>query len=232
MKPDRTPISFFLDTASLADIAYWKEFGVVEGVTTNPALLAKEGGDPLQQLKAVAALVDGPVSAEVTCTDAADMIRQGLGLSALAPNIVIKLPALPQGYFAARELKRRGIKLNITLTFQPAQAIPFLKLNPDFVSLIVGRVEDFGLDSVPLIKEMRDTIDSLGSTTKLLTASIRNPSHLTAAVNGGSHAVTVPPSTWKLILSNPLSVRGEQDFMESWKSLDGHLRKGYETIGE
>lgn len=224
-------MQFFLDTASLAAIEKWSAFGLVDGATTNPALLAKEGGDPLDQLKQVAEIVNGPVSAQVTRTDAAGMVSQGAALAETAPNIIVKVPSTEAGLAAARALTAKGIDCNITLTFQPAQAIAFARIPVAYVSLIVGRVEDFGLASLDEIGAARSVIDELESPTKLLVASLRNPTQLTAAVIAGSDVLTVPPSTWEGVFQNPLTTQGERDFHAAWESLPTAARAAYEALG-
>ena len=224
-------MEFFLDTASLDAIKKWRAFGLVQGATTNPALLAKEGGEPLEQLRQVAELVGGPVSAQVTHTEANAMVRQGLALSEVAPNVVVKVPANAEGFRAARELTEKGVSCNITLTFQPAQAIAFAQVPVAYVSLIVGRVDDFGLSAVEEIASARAMLDRLESPTKLLVASLRNPAQLRAAVNGGADVVSVPPSTWELVYQNPLTLQGQRDFAAAWEQLPAELRRAYEDLG-
>lgn len=221
-------MKFFLDTASIDDIKRWTEVGVVQGVTTNPALLSKEGSDPLAQLKTIAGIVDGPVSAQVTFDAAGNMVTQGRALARIAENIIIKLPANLEGYRAAKQLVSEAIKCNITLVFDPAQAIPFCILPVTYVSLIIGRVEDFGLRSLDLARQLRDLIDTLRSSTQLLAASIRNSHHLIAAIRSGSDVITVPPSTWLNIFGNPLTLSGERDFFNAWKQLPEELVATYQ----
>ncbi len=222
----------FLDSASLADIRYWTTMGLVDGVTTNPALLAKEGGDPLAHLASVAAVVEGPVSAQVTATSSAAMIRQGKQLADIGPNIVVKLPANENGLRAAQQLVRDGTKINVTLGFDPAQAIPFARIPVDYFSLIVGRVEDFGDTALGFINEARKILDCLESSTKLLVASVRNPIHLRAAVTGGADVVTVPPLTWSSTFAHPNSLQGLDDFARAWNTLDPAARAGYEALAQ
>jgi transaldolase len=224
-------MEFFLDTASLEDIKKWEPFGVVQGATTNPTLLSKEGRDPLAQLQAVAAAVQGPVSAQVTHDTHEKMVRQGRALSQVAKNIVVKLPCNAEGFLAAKELVAEGVRLNITLTFDPAQAVPFCKLPVTYVSLIIGRVEDFGLNSRGFARDLRDVLDKLKSPTKLLVASIRNPHHLREAILAGADVITVPPSTWSNLYSHPLTTTGEEDFFTAWRTLPEPMRKAYEQLG-
>ena len=228
---DRPTMQFFIDTASLDAIRRWQPLGLVDGATTNPALLSKEGGDPLAQLKAVAALVDGPVSAQVTTTEVPRMVAQGKALAALAPNIIVKVPATLEGYAAAKALKEAGVTCNITLTFHPAQAIPFAKLDVGYVSMIIGRTEDFGLDTREEIERARMLIDEMCSETKLLVASLRNPTQLLEAVLGGADVITVPPTTWEMVYQNPLSLQGLEDFHNAWTKLPPEMRATYENLG-
>ena len=224
-------MQFFIDTASLDDIRRWQPFGLVEGATTNPALLAKEGGDPLEQLRNVAEIVEGPVSAQVTAVEVPRMVSQGRALSEIAPNIVVKVPNTADGFLAARELTESGVSCNITLTFHPSQAIPFAKIDVAYVSLIIGRTEDFGLDTRDEIERARMLLDELCSETKLLVASIRNPHHLTEAALGGADVITVPPSTWDMVWQNPLSLGGLADFRNAWEKLPAEMRRSYESLG-
>jgi transaldolase len=223
-------MQFFLDTASLDAIRRWQDFGLVDGCTTNPALLAKEGGEPLRQLANVAELVRGPVSAQVTLSDAAGMARQGRALAELAPNIDVKVPATQPGFAAARELTDSGCRVNVTLAFQPAQALPFARIPVAYVSLILGRIEDFGHSSLHEVEIARELFTRLKTPTKLLVASLRNPTQLCAAIAGGADVVTVPPSTWELVYANPLSLQGERDFAAAWSSLPEALREPYDEL--
>jgi transaldolase len=224
-------VQLFLDTASLDDIRRWKTFGLVDGVTTNPALLAREGGDPLEQLVRVADVVPGPVSAQVTEPAAADMVVQGRALARLAPNVVVKVPATLEGFRAAQVLSGEGIPCNVTLAFDAAQGIPFARLPVAYLSLILGRVEDFGEQHATYVQRAREMLDALASPTKLLVASLRNPHHLRAALAGGADVVTVPPSTWANVHANPHTLQGERDFRTSWGTLDPDARRAYEQVG-
>lgn len=222
-------MEFFLDTASIEEIKCYRKLGLVDGVTTNPALLAKEGQDPLEQVKKIAALVPGPISVEVTYTEPDKMVKHAVKLSRLADNIVIKLPASMAGLAAARTLKEKGVKLNVTLIFHPSQAIPFIKLGVDDVSLFVGRVEDFGLCNSDAMRQTKESIVKMQSQTKLLSASIRNPEYLLEAIVAGSDALTVPPSCWEKVYNNPMFQLGEREFLDSWRQLPATLRKTYEA---
>ena len=221
---------FFLDSAALADIEAWAEVGLVQGVTTNPALLAQQAADPLLQLRKVADLVDGPVSAQVTKSDPTEMVRQGRALSDIAENIIVKVPSTAGGLVAARDLTERGVVCNITLNFHPAQTIPFVLSGVGYVSLIMGRIEDFGLEVSGRVEAIRQIIDVLDSPTELLVASIRNPDQLVEAVVCGADVVTVPPGTWEKVFENALTSAGLIDFRSAWETLPAEVRQEYEDL--
>ena len=225
-------MEFFLDTASIAEIKKWKKLDVVNGVTTNPTLLSKEGNEPLEQLKEITKLVQGPVSAQVTTKDHQGMIIQGKALQNISKNILVKVPSTIQGYLAAKELSENGVNINITLNFNAAQIIPFCQIPVSYVSLIIGRVGDFGIimDNKTRISQARIVIDKLNSSTKLLAASIRNPEQLSQAIVEGAHTITVPPSTWELVYNNPLTISGENDFFTAWNQLPEKIREKYEKL--
>lgn len=223
-------MEFFLDTASIEEIKYYRSLGLVDGVTTNPALLSKEGGDPISQIKKIAEIARGPLSVEVTYTEPSKMVKQAVKLNKLAENIVVKVPASISGLVAAQELKKEGIKMNITLVFHPSQAIPFLQLAVDYVSLFVGRVEEFGLSNKEAIWQLTQSIDEMQSPTKLIAASMRNPDYLLEAIMAGSHVLTVPPICWEMVYKNPVFQLGEKEFLDSWKRLPATARKEYESL--
>ena len=224
-------MKLFLDTASLAEVERLAPLGVVDGVTTNPALLAREEGEPLEVLRALAGQVAGPVSAQVTHGEVKEMVAQGRALAALAPNVVVKLPANRAGLEAARALAAESIETNVTLLFEPAQLVAFARVPVTYVSLIHGRSEDFGLGEVERVASAARLLERLGSPTKLLVASVRNPGHLRAAVEGGAHVATVPPSTWDLVFDHPLTGRGLEDFARSWLAVPEPRRRGYDAAG-
>lgn len=221
-------MKFFLDTASIKEIKIWKNFGLVDGITTNPSLLSKEGADPLIQLKQITKIVNGPVSAQVTETQSEDMIKQGIRLKKIAKNIIIKLPSTLEGLLAAKVLTKKKIKTNITLGFQPSQIIPFAKLNVTYFSLFLGRTEDYGFSNVISISETKKIIKKLNSNTKLLVASIRNSDHLKQAAINGADVITIPPKTWSEVYNNKYTLMGDKDFHNSWINLSQEVRKEYE----
>ena len=225
-------MQLFLDTASLADIERLAPLGVVDGVTTNPALLAREDGDPVAQLRAVARAVAGPVSAQVTHDGEKEMVAQGRALAEIAPNVVVKIPAHRAGLAVARTLAADRIDVNVTLAFDPAQLVAFARVPVAYISLIFGRTEDFGAGDRERIAMAKRILAQLGSPSKLLVASIRNPGHLCAAIEGGADVLTVPPSTWDLVFDHPFTARGLEDFQRSWNALPEPRRRAYEQLGE
>jgi len=223
-------MEFFLDTASIADIERYQELGLVDGVTTNPALLAIEGGDPISQINKILSIVSNPVSVEVTYTEPEKMVKHAHKLAGLADNVVIKIPASVAGLKAAQQLKRDGIKMNVTLIFHASQAVPFIQLGVDYVSSFIGRVEDFGLDNRKLVGDVSQAIVNMGSSTKQIAASIRNPDYLIGSICSGAEVLTVPPSCWEKAYHNPLFMLGESEFLQSWKKLPEEARKKYESL--
>ncbi|MBI3463394.1 MAG: fructose-6-phosphate aldolase [Planctomycetes bacterium] len=219
----------FLDTAELNLIKHWDAYGLVHGVTTNPALLARVGGDPYSNVQAIAKYVHPrPVSAQVTTNDVERMVRHGRLLSRISDNIVVKLPCNQGGLEALRQLAAEDIRTNITLTFDPSLGALFALNGATYVSLILGRTDDFNLRSETLVERTRAIFRRLNSATKILAASIRNPVQLELAMAAGADVITVPPSTWDLAFSNPLTRTGLQDFFEAWSAVDVDVRRRYE----
>lgn len=225
------PVLLFLDTADLELIKHWDGYGLVHGITTNPALLARVGGDPLRNIESIAGYVHPrPISAQVTTNDAERMVLQGKSLSALGDNIVVKLPCNQAGLQALRQLRAADIRTNITLTFDPSLAAVFAMNGATYVSLILGRTDDFNLRSESLVQRTRTIFDRLNTTTKILAASIRNSVQLELAMAAGADVITVPPSTWDLAFSNPLTRAGLQDFFEAWSGVETNVRRRYEQL--
>lgn len=221
-------MKFFLDTSSVKEIKKWSNYNLVQGVTTNPSLLSKQKNDPIKQLKLICSIVKGPVSAQVTEKKDTNMIKQALKLKSISDNIIIKLPANDQGFLAAKFLKKKKIKMNITVGFNPAQIIPFAKINVDFFSLILGKTEDWGFSNVDSINKSKKIIHSINSKTQLLLASIRNEEHLYNAIINGADVVTVPPSTWEKVFKNKYSSLAIKAMSDDWKNLTLSNRRNYE----
>ncbi|MCH2597458.1 MAG: hypothetical protein MKZ95_16920 [Pirellulales bacterium] len=222
-------MEFFLDTASIDQIKRYQDLGLVDGVTTNPALLSMEGRNPLDQLQEITSLVSGPVSAEVVETEPDKIVSHAKKLAQIAKNIVVKIPASRAGLEAANQLQPAGIPLLVTLNFHATQAVPFIKLGVDYVAIFIGRTEDFAIDNKPLSWDTRKAIDQMDSPTRLMAASIRNPDYLIDAIRAGSHVITVPPVCWEKVYKNPIFEMAEREFLESWRKLPAELRAEYEN---
>ncbi len=210
-------MKFFVDTADIADIRDLAETGLLDGVTTNPSLVAKSGRQFIDLVKEICEVVDGPVSAEVAATDFETMLAEGKFLSTLAPNIAVKVPLTPAGLKVCKTLSRDGTMVNVTLCFSAAQAILAAKAGATFVSPFVGRLDDIGQNGMDLIAEiaqiyaMYDEID-----TQILVASVRNPIHVVEAAKLGADVCTMPPSIIHQLFQHPLTDKGLAQFVADW----------------
>jgi transaldolase len=222
-------MKFFLDTASIDKINYWKKFDLVQGVTTNPTLLSKEGSDSVKVIKEICKIVNGDISAQVTEKEPSNMIEQAKFLKSIDKKIVIKLPCTLNGVTAAKVLANKKYKINITLGFDPAQFAVFRDINITYFSFIIGRVEDFGDSNISNIPILKDMIKKVNPKVKFLAASIRNSSQLLQAANNGADVITVPPTTWEKVFKNKYTLDGEKSFLESWKTLPINARRSYEN---
>ncbi len=221
-------MKFFLDTASISQISFWKKYGLVNGVTTNPTLLSKEGNDAIKVIKEICKIVQGDVSAQVTEKDSKNMIEQAKFLKSIHKNIVIKLPCTLSGIEAAQILGKKNYKINITLGFDPSQLSVFKNINITYFSFIIGRVEDFGDNNVEKIPAVKEMIKKLNNKIQFLAASIRNERQLIAAAINGADVITVPPKTWEKVYNNKYTLDGEKSFMDNWNELPIEKRKKYE----
>lgn len=214
-------MKFFLDTASLKDISWAAQAGLIDGVTTNPSLLAKQAGDldPRDVLKEICSLVDGPVSAEVVAVDADAMVREGQSLARIADNIVVKIPMLEAGMVAVRRLAAEGIRTNVTLCFSSVQCLIAAKAGATYVSPFIGRLDDVGQDGMDVIREARQIFDNYTLATQILAASMRHPRHVVDAAMIGADVATLPPDVLRKLLQHPLTDRGLEQFLSDWKSL-------------
>lgn len=211
-------MKFFVDTADVAEIAELAATGLLDGVTTNPSLIAKSGRDFIEVVKEICTLTDGPVSAEVTATDADGMIREGKKLAALAPNIAIKVPLTWDGLKACKYFTSGGTMVNVTLCFSAAQAILAAKAGATFVSPFIGRLDDIGQDGLALIGEICEIYQQYNAfTTEVLVASVRNPVHIVESAKMGAHVATIPPSVMKQLAQHPLTDKGLATFLADWK---------------
>ncbi|HEY6108862.1 MAG TPA: fructose-6-phosphate aldolase [Gemmatimonadales bacterium] len=214
-------MKFFLDTASLKDISWAAQAGLIDGVTTNPSLLAKQAGDldPRDVLKEICSLVDGPVSAEVVAVDTDAMVREGQSLARIADNIVVKIPMLEAGMVAVRRLAAEGIRTNVTLCFSSVQCLIAAKAGATYVSPFIGRLDDVGQDGMDVIREARQIFDNYAIATQILAASMRHPRHVVDAAMIGADVATLPPDVLRKLLQHPLTDRGLEQFLSDWKSV-------------
>jgi transaldolase len=219
-------MKFFLDSASLKDIGWARQAGLIDGVTTNPSLLAKQAGDldPRDVLKEICSLVEGPVSAEVVAVEAAGMLREGRQLAKIADHIVVKIPMLEEGMVAVRQLTAEGIRTNVTLCFSSVQCLIAAKAGATYVSPFVGRLDDVGQDGMDVIREARQIFDNYAIETEILAASMRHPRHVADAAMIGADVATIPPDVLRKLLLHPLTDRGLDQFLSDWAKL-GHRAK-------
>jgi transaldolase len=210
-------MKFFVDTADVSEIRELVATGMLDGVTTNPTLVAKAGRDFFEVLKEICAEVSGPVSAEVTATDAEGMIREGDKLARVADNVAIKVPMTWDGLKACRHFTSRGIMVNVTLCFSAAQAVLAAKAGATFVSPFVGRFDDIGFDGMALIRDICDIYRRYDYfETQVLVASVRSPLHVVEAGKAGAHVATIPPNVLKSLINHPLTDKGLAAFLADW----------------
>ncbi len=210
-------MQLFIDTAEIAVLEALNETGLVDGVTTNPSLIAKSGRQFLPTIAEICDLIDGPVSAEVAATDAPTMISEGERLAAIASNVVIKLPLTFEGLKACAHFAAQGTMTNVTLCFSATQALLAAKAGATYVSPFVGRLDDHGADGMELIGEMRAIYDTYGFDTEILAASIRTSAHVTAAALAGADCATIPPQVFEGLVKHPLTDKGLEQFLSDWK---------------
>lgn len=210
-------MKIFLDTGSLKDIEALVPLGIVDGVTTNPSLMAKEKGDPRQITKRICELVKGPVSAEVLSTDAEGMIREARDLATIDQHVVIKLPFGKEGLKACRALSADKINVNMTLIFSPTQALLAAKVGAAYVSPFIGRLDDIATEGMDLIEQIVDIFQNYGFTTEIIVASVRNPVHVVQAARLGADICTIPPSVVESMFKHPLTDIGLERFLKDWE---------------
>jgi len=210
-------MKFFVDTADVADIKRLNDTGLVDGVTTHPSLIAKSGRDFIDVIKEICALVDGPVSAEVTATDAAGMIEEGRKLAKVAKNVAVKVPLTEAGLVACKTLSQAGTPVNVTLCFSPAQALLAAKAGAAFISPFVGRLDDIGQDGMSLIGEIAEIYSNYDFQTEILVASVRSPQHVVDAARIGADVCTLPPGVIWQLFKHPLTDKGLEAFLKDWE---------------
>ena len=209
-------MKFFVDTADTKDIRELNELGLLDGVTTNPSLILKSGGNIAEVTKEICSIVDGPVSAEVVATEYAEMMREAEVLSKIADNICIKVPLTLDGLRACKSITSDGRLVNVTLCFSANQALLAAKAGATFISPFIGRLDDMGFDGVELIAEIRQIYDNFGFETEILAASIRTPDHVKRVALIGADVATVPPATLRALVKHPLTDKGLEQFLADW----------------
>ena len=213
-------MKFFLDTANTDDIRKYAELGLVDGVTTNPTIVAREGRNFESVIKEITTIVDGPVSAEVTANEADKMIEQARALAKWADNIVVKIPMTEAGLKAVSVLNKEGIKTNVTLVFSVAQGLMAAKAGATFISPFVGRLDDIGSDGVKLIKDLRTVLDNYGLKSEIIAASIRGVQHVEAVALAGSDIATIPAGVFGKMFKHPLTDNGLASFEKDWAEFE------------
>lgn len=212
-------MKFFIDTANVNEIKKAWEVGVVDGVTTNPSLISKEGRDPIELLKEICGIVDGPVSAEVVGLKAEEMVKEAEALAKIHKNIVVKIPMTEEGLRAVKKLSGMGIKTNVTLVFSPSQALLAAKAGATYASPFVGRLDDISHYGMGLIQEIMTIYENYAFETQVIVASIRNPLHVVEAAKMGAHVATIPYSVIAQLTKHPLTDIGIEKFLKDWEKV-------------
>jgi len=212
-------MKFFLDTADVEAIKKYNAWGIVDGVTTNPSLIAKEGVKFEDRIREIVEIVDGPISAEVVATDMEGMLKEAREFAAWHKNIVIKIPMIEEGLKALKVLSAEGIKTNVTLVFSAGQALLAAKNGATYVSPFVGRLDDIGEDSMELISEIVTIFEAYDFDTQVLVASVRNVGHVIDSAVMGAHIATVPPKILDELIKHPLTDKGLEAFLKDWEKV-------------
>ena len=211
-------MKFFIDTANIAEIKRINEWGILDGVTTNPSLIAKESGKPFEAIiEEICGIVNGPISAEVIALDAPTMIKEGILLAKIHPNVVVKVPLTGEGLKATHAFKAEGIRTNVTLCFSATQGLMAAKAGATYVSPFVGRLDDINAVGMELIQELVQIFANYDLPTNVLAASIRSPRHVTDAALAGAQVATIPTKVFDQMLAHPLTDRGIEGFLADWK---------------
>jgi transaldolase len=213
-------MKFFIDTANVKEIREAASLGVVDGVTTNPSLMAKEGRDFRQVLAEICSIVDGPISAEAVSLKAEEMVAEGVALAKIHKNIVVKLPMTKDGLKATKVLAGQGIKVNMTLVFSPSQALLAAKVGAAYASPFVGRLDDISHYGMDLVRQIIAIYDNYGFGTEVIVASVRNPLHVVDAALAGAHIATIPFGVIDQLVKHPLTDNGIEKFLADWKKLE------------
>ena len=211
-------MKFFVDTAEIKDIRDLYATGLLDGVTTNPSLVAKSGRDFKEVIAEICSIVPGPVSAEVAATDYEGMVAEGRHLAKIASNVVVKVPLTVDGLKATKTFHDEGIKINVTLCFSPNQALLAAKVGATYISPFIGRLDDINIEGMQLIRDIRQIYDNYAYTTEILAASIRTPNHVTEAALAGADVATIPPAVIYKLADHPLTKSGLDQFVKDWKA--------------
>jgi transaldolase len=210
-------MKFFIDTADTNEIRIANDMGIIDGVTTNPSLIAKSGKDFLTVIREICEIVDGPISAEVVSLDCAGMLKEGRDLAKMHKNIVVKVPLTEEGLKATKAFTKEGIKTNVTLCFSSNQALLAAKAGATYISPFIGRLDDISFDGMELIREIREIYDNYDFTTEILAASIRHPVHVRDAALIGADVATCPLKTLQQLVKHPLTDAGLKQFLADWE---------------
>ena len=212
-------MKLFIDTANINEIREANSIGIIDGVTTNPSLIAREGRDFIAVVKEICSIVDGPISAEVIGLKCDEMIKEARELAKVHKNIVIKIPLIAEGLKAAKILSKEGVKTNLTLCFSPTQALLAAKAGATYVSPFIGRLDDISLTGMDLIRDIKTIFMNYGFTTQIIVASVRNPLHVLDAAKIGADIATVPYGTLMALIKHPLTDIGIEKFLKDWNSV-------------
>jgi transaldolase len=212
-------MKIFLDTANLESIRKFNDMGLLDGITTNPSLMSKEGGNPKDGMAEITKIIKGDVSLEVLSTEYSGMLDEGRNLRSFGDNVVVKVPMTPDGLKACKSLTAEGIPVNVTLIFSSNQAVLAAKAGAKYVSPFIGRLDDIGQDGMNLIKEIKTIFSNYNFQTQILVASIRHPLHVIEAAKIGADVVTLPPAVLDKMLNHPLTDIGLKNFLTDWEKL-------------
>jgi transaldolase len=226
---EATDMKFFLDTANLEEIRQGISFGVIDGITTNPTLVAKEKRPFREHVLEICNIVkDGVVNAEVVSTDTAGILREAREIATWHPNIIVKIPTIPDGVRALSVLSKEGIRVNMTLVFSAPQALIVAKAGAYFVSPFIGRLDDISADGLALLREIMDIYQAYDYSTQVLAASLRHPLHVVAAARMGAHIGTMPYKVFEQLFKHPLTDRGLEGFLKDWEKARATLGDVFE----
>ncbi len=212
-------MKIFIDTANLDEIRKANEWGIIDGVTTNPTLVAKENKDFKDIVREIIRIVDGPISVEVISTDAEGMVKEAIEMSEWSQNIVVKIPMIPDGLKAVKILNGRDVKTNVTLIFSVNQAILAAKAGATYVSPFIGRLDDIGHEGMQIVRDMVNVFNLYDFKTEIIVASIRHPLHVIEAAKAGAHVATIPFNVIETMFSHPLTDAGLKKFLSDWEKV-------------